>query len=138
MSDLVGNPADRFSHNKAHIPVSAVDSQPERSTLYMYQLLQRETVYFYDANFPINIFGILSVFRVRNREYVLLEAVNEKTGILHMQFKQRCRTVCAVDQRFCFHYLDSTIPLLPKSEILSIQPSSVAEQPICVGPGLKP
>ena len=95
----------------------------------MYQLLQRETVYFYDANFAINIFGILSVFRLRNREYVLLEPGHEKTGILHMQFKQRCRTACTVDQRLCFHYLDSTTPLLPKSEILSIQPSSVAEQP---------
>ena len=33
------------------------------------------------------------------------------------------------DQRLCFRYLDSTIPLLPKSEILSFEPSSVAVQP---------
>ena len=33
------------------------------------------------------------------------------------------------DQRLCFRYSESTIPLLPKSEISSLQPSSVAEQP---------
>ena len=33
------------------------------------------------------------------------------------------------DQRLCFCYMDSTIPLLPKSEISSIYPSSVAVQP---------
>ena len=33
------------------------------------------------------------------------------------------------DQRLCFRYTDSTIPLLPKSEISSLLPSSVAVQP---------
>ena len=33
------------------------------------------------------------------------------------------------DQRLCFRYTDSTIPLLPKSEISSLYPSSVAVQP---------
>ena len=33
------------------------------------------------------------------------------------------------DQRLCFRYLDSMIPLLSKSEISSFQPSSVAVQP---------
>ena len=33
------------------------------------------------------------------------------------------------DQRLCFRYIDSTIPLLSKSEISSIYPSSVAVQP---------
>ena len=33
------------------------------------------------------------------------------------------------DQRLCFRYTDSTIPLLPKSEISSVQPSSVVVQP---------
>ena len=33
------------------------------------------------------------------------------------------------DQHLCFRYTDSTIPLLPKSEISSLQPSSVAVQP---------
>ena len=33
------------------------------------------------------------------------------------------------DQRFCFRYTDSTISLLRKYEISSLQPSSVAVQP---------
>ena len=33
------------------------------------------------------------------------------------------------DQRLCFRYTDSTIPLLPTSEISSLWPSSVAVQP---------
>ena len=33
------------------------------------------------------------------------------------------------DQRLCFRYTDSTIPLLSKSEILSLKASSVAVQP---------
>ena len=33
------------------------------------------------------------------------------------------------DQRLCFRYTDSTIPLLPISEISSLKPSSVAVQP---------
>ena len=33
------------------------------------------------------------------------------------------------DQRLCFRYLDSMIPLLSKSEISSFWPSSVAVQP---------
>ena len=34
------------------------------------------------------------------------------------------------DQRLCFRYLESTIPLLPKSEISSLLLSSVAVQPV--------
>ena len=34
-----------------------------------------------------------------------------------------------VDQRLCFLYIDSAVPLLPKYKISSLQPSSVAVQP---------
>ena len=37
------------------------------------------------------------------------------------------------DQRLCFRYSDSTIPLLHKSEISSLLPFSVAVQPGLVG-----
>ena len=33
------------------------------------------------------------------------------------------------DRRLCFRYIDSIIPLLPKSEIPSLWPSSIAVQP---------
>ena len=32
------------------------------------------------------------------------------------------------DQRLCFHYIDSTMPLLRKSEISSFKPTSVVEK----------
>ena len=33
------------------------------------------------------------------------------------------------DPRLCFRYIESKIPLLPKCEISSLNPSSVTEQP---------
>ena len=42
------------------------------------------------------------------------------------------------DQRLCFRYTDSTIPLLPIPEISSLYAFSVTAQPVCVGPGRKP
>ena len=36
----------------------------------------------------------------------------------------------AADQRLCFRDIDCTIPLLPKSEITSLYPSSVVVQPV--------
>ena len=36
---------------------------------------------------------------------------------------------CEADQRLCFRYIDNSIPLLPKSEMSSLWPSSVAVQP---------
>ena len=42
------------------------------------------------------------------------------------------------DQRLCFRYIESTIPLLSKYEISSLQPSSVTVQLVCVGSGRRP
>ena len=44
---------------------------------------------------------------------------------------------CAGDQRLSFHYIDSTISLLPKSGISSLLPSSAVVQPGLCRPGLK-
>ena len=38
------------------------------------------------------------------------------------------RSNCEADQRLCFRYTDSTLPLLFKSQISSFQPASVAVQ----------
>ena len=38
------------------------------------------------------------------------------------------RSNCVADQRLCFRQTDSTIPLLPKSKISSLKPSSLAVQ----------
>ena len=50
------------------------------------------------------------------------EPRQEKTNVLHMR-KQRRRSASRyreADQRLCFRYLDSTMPLLPKSKISSL------------------
>ena len=49
----------------------------------------------------------------------IFEPRHEKTGFLHMQ-KQRRKSASGADQRLCFCFTDSTIPLLPKSEISSL------------------
>ena len=59
------------------------------------------------------------------------EPRHEKTNVLHMR-KQRAdqlRGNHEADQRLCFRYLDSMIPLLSKPQIPSLWPSSVAVQP---------
>ena len=49
-----------------------------------------------------------------------------------------CENKDEADQGLRFLYMDSKIPLLPKSEITSLLPSSIIEQHVCVGPGRKP
>ena len=41
---------------------------------------------------------------------------------------EQLRSNCTADQRHCFRYIDTTIPLLSKSEISSLQQPSVAVQ----------
>ena len=53
----------------------------------------------------------------------------EKTNILHMGKQRRKSASRLADQCLCFRYIDSTIPLLSKSEISRLKPSSVAVQP---------
>ena len=50
------------------------------------------------------------------------EPRREKTGFLHMQNKDagQLRGNREADQRLCFRYRDSTIPLLPIFEISSL------------------
>ena len=56
----------------------------------------------------------------------------KKPGFLHIcenKDADQLRGDREADQRLCFRYTDSTISLLPKYEISSLQPSSVAVQP---------
>ena len=66
------------------------------------------------------------------------ELRHETTNILHMCKQRRIsenkdanqlRGNHEADQRLCFPYTDSTIPLLSESEISSLKLSSVAVQP---------
>ena len=63
--------------------------------------------------------------------HILLEPRHEKTSFCICENKgadQLCGNP-TTDQRLCFRYTDSPIPLLSKSEISNLKPSSVAVQP---------
>ena len=49
--------------------------------------------------------------------------------ICENKYADQLRSNREADQRLCFRYIDSTIPLLSKSEISSLKSSSVAVQP---------
>ena len=77
--------------------------------------------------------NVLYMYFKTNQEPMVkrYESRYEKTGFLHMR-KQTAFCICEnknadqlrgnreADQRLCFRYTDSTIPLLPKSEISSL------------------
>ena len=55
-------------------------------------------------------------------QFALFEPGHETTGFLHMrkQDADQLRSNREADQRLCFRYIDSTFPLLSKSEISSL------------------
>ena len=77
------------------------------------------------------LFSPVKVLRKAMKKFKCLniEPRREKTGFLHMSRVVRKPAFCICenkdadqlcDQRLCFRYTDSTIPLLPKSEISSL------------------
>ena len=71
---------------------------------------------------------------------VIIEPHREKTRFLPMQKQRRKSAVsnCTADQRLCFRYTDSTIPLPLKTEISSFYPASVNVQVGLYQTGRKP
>ena len=66
-----------------------------------------------------------------NELYIYLSLVVRKPALCICENKDadQLRGNREADQRLCFRYTDSAIPLLSKSEISSLYPSSVAVQP---------
>ena len=70
------------------------------------------------------------VFPVGNEQRYLSRVVRKPAFcICENKDADQLRGNHEADQRLCFRYTDSTIPLLSKSEISSFYPSSVAVQP---------
>ena len=70
--------------------------------------------------------------RISLPEHYIYDHRHEKTCFsLHMrnEGKDQLRGNPAAYQRLCFRYIDGTIPLLPQTEIASLEPSSVTVQP---------
>ena len=68
-------------------------------------------------------------FSYRNRRDLTRNVRKPAFCICENKDADQLRCNPEADQRLCFRYTDSTIPLLPKSEITSLQPSSLAVQP---------
>ena len=70
-----------------------------------------------------------------------LSLVLRKPAFLYMRKQRRTSAVrfCTADQYLCFHYINSTTPLLPKSEISSFWPSNLLwlYSLVCARPGRK-
>ena len=62
----------------------------------------------------------------KTRQKKIFEPCHEKNRFLPMR-KQWCRN-CTADQRLCFCYMDSTVPLFLKSKISSFYPAFVTVQ----------
>ena len=98
MSDLVRNPEDRFSHDAAHLMLAIIGSVTQR--------LNYNSVSF--IFIAVQIYNMSLV--VRKPAFCICE--NKDADQL--------RGNREADQRLYFRYTDSTIPLLPKSEISSL------------------
>ena len=61
MSDRVGNPEDRFSHNEAHIEMSVKDADRMAHSANPYQASPRETVRSMSVLFAKHIFRKLEL-----------------------------------------------------------------------------
>ena len=83
----------------------------------------------------------MNVFQENRCGFVLGGNAIQNSAYLSRVVRKRAFCICEnkdadqlrgnreADQRLCFCFTDSTVPLLPKSEISSLWPSSVAVQP---------
>ena len=66
------------------------------------------------------------------------EPLHGKTNNGENKGSDQLQSYCEADQRLCFCYTDSTIPLLSKSKISSSNHLLCLYGPVCVGPGPNP
>ena len=103
-------------------------------------------LWFYLGNSQVSIYRTIGPLVYSSHEHFLTDVTSElqlidvphqeKICFLHMR-KQRCRSATLL-QHLCFRYIDSTIPLLRKSEIQSSSHLLWLCIPVCVRSGLKP
>ena len=80
---------------------------------------QMQTEYISNFNNKVGVWGLGKMSRIaRKRDYCLCQ----NKGADQLRGNREA------DQRLCFRYLDSTIPLLPICKISSFKPASVAAQ----------
>ena len=135
MSDLVRNPEDRFSHNEAQmllVCLCIMYCAPHVITFHLLKGFLNVTSYMIIKNkctdhlccregrtVPLVVAAYIMSLVMRKLAFCICENTDA----------DQLRGDRETDQRLCFRYINSAIPLLSKSEISSLLPSSVAVQP---------
>ena len=78
-------------------------------------------------SYRVSTLSCKQVIYIANRYEILSRRTRKPTICENKDADQLCIN-CTADQRLCFHYLNSTIPPLPISEISSFYPSPVTVQ----------
>ena len=88
----------------------------------------------------VGAFKILKITKYSQKPSFILECIVRKPAFCMCENKgaDQLYDNRTADHRLCFRYINSTIPLLPKSEILSLYPLLLLYRPVCVGLGRKP
>ena len=83
------------------------------------------------AGFKAQIVGFVTqqlIWHESCSDYMSLVMRKPAFCICENKDADQLRSNCVADQRLCFRYMDSTIPLLSKAKISSLKPSSVGLQ----------
>ena len=134
MSDQVKNPADRFSHNEAHIATSTQtnsDGTPYVAPVNHNVVHDMTYLGYMDAiNCPKADHFVLVIFNahsyiLRKHVGVFCKYATKGSDILCSNGADQLRSNCAADQRLCFRYIhlhvDSTLnPKGPRANFYSI------------------
>ena len=121
MSDLVGNPNCWFSHAQAHLSFFFLVINIKMTEGGSLHLL---------ISFVVFLFSVGMIYDNDKRLFHNLRGVRRKQDLFICKNKgadQLCSS-CKAALRLCFRYMDSTIPLISKYKISSLQPSSVLVQ----------
>ena len=66
------------------------------------------------------ILYLFILFQLQSKDYLSLVMRKPAFCVCENKDADQLRSNCAADQHLCFRYMDSTIPLLSKSEISSL------------------
>ena len=113
-------------------------------------LFLSESSHYFGANSPVRNFERKVPEESSREELVLERTVPEPRNFMSRVLRKPAFCICEnkdadqlrgnreADQRLCFRYIDSTIPLLSKSKFQASSHLLWLYSPVCVRPGRKP
>ena len=114
MSDLVGNPEDRFSHNETHIGTDNTVKMHRLNCAVVVRIMQ---IFDFITSSSTNLCSIKCNIDIH---IIVLSTMIQRSHVIRKPVFCKCenkdadqlRNNCAADQLLCFHYIDSIVPLL--------------------------